>query len=131
MTPQDKLQALVQRAIEGGYDLLDDFEANSFDVVLNMSNLPELVINQGETVEIRVCSNDVLYDHDFAKALWSPVAHKLVMTGTKWGCPLCDLPVTHLVATHEILTCWQYHLQHAVISDDPINYMYEVVFGNG
>lgn len=53
-----------------------------------------------------------LLNHDFAKALFGKGTHKI--EATYYGKPVGKLS-------------WQYHLQQAVISEDPINYIYEQV----
>ena len=51
--------------------------------------------------------NDLIFNHDFAKALWPDKGTKLFRSG--------DDP--------EYVPDWQYHLQQMVIADDPIKYL--------
>lgn len=52
--------------------------------------------------------SDVLYDHDFAKALWG------------------DEYINYIVGeSHLYLVAWQYHLQQMVLADNPVEYLEE------
>lgn len=115
MTQAEKLEALVRRAAQGGWqegwDWLDTITGD---------DAPEFTCKL------------FLFNHYFVRALWS------------WDdsikCPYCGICLTGLlmhprpcpfgVAEVFAQPMWQYHLQQAVISENPIGYMYGEVFGD-
>jgi len=57
----------------------------------------------------------LLFNHDFAKAYWGEDSPKIMVK--------IDIGI----GTHQDLEQWQYHLQQAVLSEDPIDYYYKNV----
>lgn len=108
MSDAQKLQALMTRAIEGGWD----------DVLLNLEvwspHLRKLVTESYEQFDERPI-DAFLFNHDFAKALF----------GDTWTSENCQ-EVSYEEMDYKP---WQHHIQRAVIADDPIDYMYGAVFG--
>jgi hypothetical protein len=107
MTDAQKLEALITRAIEGGWD----------DVLLNLEvwspHLRKLVTESYEQFDERPI-DAFLFNHKFAKALFGEERMPWIASDLRQHPPVK----------------WQFHLQQAVIADDPIDYMYGVVFGN-
>ncbi len=62
-----------------------------------------------------ICEPEVMFDHDFARALWGDDETSISTGGepSPWDDDMSSLPA------------WQYHLQQMVISDDPIKYLGE------
>lgn len=64
--------------------------------------------------------NDILFNHDFARALF-PSDKKWVVTST-----------THtertMYAHSKLMSDADHHSQQAIISDDPIDYFYQAIF---
>jgi len=101
MTQAEKLEALVQRAIDGGWENGDAATVKTYSKLIRIAN----------PVVIR----GIIFNHDFARALfadWPQVMKDAVPSGVS---SVTDKPA------------WQYHLQQVVISKDPIEYMYKTV----
>jgi len=162
MTQAEKLKALIQKAIDGGWAYWLHEGVAKFEVIQPVDMLECLVIFTLGSYSQQVNQQHIIFNHDFAKALWgersltTSHAHKLP-PGRKYGdhadgtkhsskdlerifseykCERCGKPVRTLKQLEA--TCftegktnvgWQYHLQQAVISKNPIDYMYEAVFG--
>lgn len=107
MTDQEILIKAIEKAIAGGF---------------RHSDYPEEVLDVGAVFYYfdddhgNLSINDLIWRHDFAKALWgekeagtedfySPEHNEL--SGSSWP------------------TMWQYHLQQMVIAKDPIAYLGE------
>ena len=124
MTNSEKLQKLIEKAIEGGWEsghwttslwLPGDYSKNIAESTLGMHHVNELIFN-----------------HDFAKALVGDTPVELYFDdgGIKhqfMGGSL-SYPYDEGGSVQFVCPKWEFHLQQAVISDDPISYMYEVVF---
>lgn len=103
MTKAEKLEALIQKAIDGGWahedypktpkDILDWYEGNA---------------------------NDFIWRHDFAKALWGEEIAQDLKAITDYTSR--DQWIKSLVPV------WQYHLQQMVIADDPVEHAYKSIF---
>lgn len=106
MTQQQKLEKLIQKAIDGGYDKILGESA--------LGLLPEVFASDEHTRSHFI--RGLVLDPEFAKALWR-------------GRVFSKYPGMEIGYERE-QQAWQYHLQQMVIADDPINYMYEQVFGN-
>jgi len=65
--------------------------------------------------------NDIIFNHDFAKALWGEATWMLTDMGD-WVSPS---NYDGLTLGSQELPAWQYHLQQMVIADDPIQYLGE------
>lgn len=107
MTQAQKLEALIERAIEGGWSKYGVNAANIAQEAMHDCYEPEYSIF------------DVLFDKDFAHALFR-------------GGPVGATVLERVGSDYEETT-WGYEyeaqLQVAVISDNPIDYYYEQVFG--
>lgn len=118
MTNQQILEKAIQKAIDGGWiTMSDEWELRGNGVYW-----------KGDVTEIRQTYPDIIFNHDFAKALWP--GHKCtcgVLTkgvsknGTTWttrynrphlkGCKYAD--------------GWRHHLREMVITENPIAYLGE------
>ena len=105
MSDKEILGKAIQKAIDGGWtdDALEDvgieIYSSSFGDYRSM--------------------NDLIYRHDFAKALWGEEHH---------SSQIHELPSTRANEINQLgvsLQSWQYHLQAMVISPDPIKYIGE------
>lgn len=118
MTQVEKLEALVRRAVENDYK------------PQNFAWIPE---DEKVLLDYWLTADNykaVIFNHDFARALFPLEGFRVS--------PRADIPNTPThngsagvmkVNSRAIKGSWQYHLQQAVVSDDPIGYMYKVVFG--
>jgi len=100
MTNKEILEKAIQKATENNFKwgkqwltILDNTDSNVF---IN-NQLPA-----------------ILYNHDFAKALWG---EHIIETG--------DIEVINNAEFLIEFSAWQYHLQQMVIADDPIKYLGE------
>ncbi len=107
MTQAEKLEALVRKAVEGGYK--NDYRWSFANGHLN---------NEDEDY---AHPYPLIFNHDFARALWNNDSHMIqnaideaIENGTN--------------KTRVLRPTWEHHLQQAVISEDPIDYMYKAVF---
>lgn len=111
MTDAQKLEALIQRAIEGKYynpafmDVDDKLLPKTFAYTIEQEGYYGLIFN-----------------HKFAKALFGEIDNQNANLSCYSAHRAYDEP--------EIICYWQFHLQQAVISDNPIDYMYQAVFGD-
>ena len=136
MTQAEKLEALVQKAIQnewmawGIYPTLHIVHDN-LDVELRYDDYEQSF--QFETYPAQA----VIFDHEFAKALWGdgyelqpeefdfPGEYEVRSDGTREYMTVHDQHVWDSKSSG-----WQYHLQQAVISDNPVEYVYKAVFGD-
>jgi hypothetical protein len=129
MSSAEVLTKAIQKAIEGGWH----------PAFFAVSALKWMVDSDGPNHEdlhilrwcdghpmYRLSAAEVIFNHDFAKALWGEVAcclncgetavEKAKRKGWSDSCLGCSEP--------EIGTLWQHHLQQMVIADDPIRYLH-------
>lgn len=103
---QNKLKAVIERAIENGWDMFGFRERD--EVVWSFSHPTLIIQTADEDGNSKTIENyrwqEVLFNHDFAKAYWGEL-------GTS------DLPQSYLA--------WKHHLQQAVLADDVIDYYYK------
>lgn len=125
MTQAGKLEALVQRAIDRGweFDNLDKWTWGAIKKTDTVMNNWYYFLITYDGKEQFIDAERILYDHDFAKALWGDVPND-------WReANMICYPAHRSFEKPEAVPLWQYHLQQAVISEDPIGYMYKEVFG--
>lgn len=114
MTQAAKLEALVRRAVECGlkgpipYANLD---ADTKYTFIRSEGLVE-VLTAPKPISQRWLFG--IFNHDFARALF--------------GEEPCEFDSMMIVMQSPPVE-WIYHLQRAVISDNPMDYMYKAVFG--
>lgn len=126
-TQAEKLEALVRKAVECGFVLPNkswDYKIQSDRIII----LTSMAIGDDgyeEPGNWRVYTFEILFNHDFARSLF----------GNGPNCAYCGLPPHSMhpnpcpEGSNIWPYLWEHHLQQAVISDDPIGYMYGVVFG--
>lgn len=127
MTQSKKLGALIQKAYDNGWDVFNDPEDGYF--------IGEDKLHDWKGYEIadnlfvicnhhRTCANDFIFNHDFARAL----------IGNGPNCAYCGIPPHNMHPTPCVEGSniwpylWEYHLQQAVISPNPIDCLYKAVF---
>lgn len=94
MTNQQILEKAIQKAIDGGWKFYAEVVANKASVIA-----------QGEFYQYQYPHTWIIFNHDFAKALWG---EKTTEEWDAWMIP-----------------DWQYHLMQMVIATDPIKYLGE------
>lgn len=107
MTKQQILTKAIQKAIDSGweFDNLDKWNVTAFhneDTVMN--NWYQYVFTLRDNTVV-IDAERIIYDHDFAKALWGEEDLMLITEDRSWKQP------------------WQHHLQQMVIAENPIAYL--------
>lgn len=126
MNNQQILETAIQKAIENGwkdctekpsyvkvtnYRYEDDF-ANGLRLITYMVSFPS-----GLGFTEKASTSEIIFDHDFAKALWKDVDFDTTDTDLWEG----DGYTSALFLGE----AWQFHIQNMVIADDPIKYLGE------
>lgn len=105
MTNQEILTKAIQLAIAGGW------EAAGLNTPYARKNYTVKDIVDHFTDEATEYStNDIIFNHDFAKALWGESRNLTPEESTDYRGQWQTLD-------------WQYHLQQMVLADDPIVYL--------
>jgi hypothetical protein len=112
MTHQEILTKAVQKAIDNGWDKPNqlDFTSNAEFVYY----LDDLSLSPITLKWLNFKTHELIYNHDFAKALWGDEFRYFVARDGR-GTSVGEI---------EYAT-YKYHLQQMVISDDPIKYLGE------
>ncbi len=114
MKQSKKLEAIIDFAVGRGYD--ECWSEGSGDT---------LHIMYGEKVRRYTDWQTLLFSHDFAKAVFGDTHNRTRLHNGRDYCPSCRFQVgENDKFEHD---CFQYHLQQAVIADDPISYYFEYI----
>ena len=107
MTRQTKLQKLIEIAAENGWDLFyeERVEYKNFEWYVSRDKF--YYTRSYNTHPDEYSFFDVLFSHDFAKAIWGEEQHRFGR---------------NIVGT---LKEWEWRIQEAVISDDPLEYYWK------
>lgn len=120
MTNQEILTKAIQKAIDGGWEEILNTETWKVDKHLRTS-ISMCSPYTGNEIYGRYEWQEIVYRHDFAKALWGD--WDIVETGKLYNSDgTLDSGQTITAFAGKI---WQYHLQNMVIADDPIAYLGE------
>jgi hypothetical protein len=119
LSNQQKLHYIITKAIEGGWEYLDGYSTveHFVDSILSghadLNGHPE----NGENLW------EILYTppHNFAKSLWGEEWPRIDLTSGK------NVPDEDTYKLGALEPYWQSQLKQAVISEDPINYIYESI----
>lgn len=114
MTGQEIVTKAVSKAVKNGWGMLgrdtSDWKVSGDTTFLIKTWRDEVIEVNGRTLVTRVPTKlrfeNIMYRHDFAKALW--------------GEEKCDWGAMGSVFVDRE---WQYHLQQMVIAEDPIEYL--------
>lgn len=113
MTNQEILEKAIAKAIDGGY--IPDGITNITSIrptIRNGQAWVRFFNNEGQ--EVIQDSEHVIFNHDFAKALWGDEEH---------GTEDYYSPKHNDCSGAEWLKTWEYHLKQMVIAEDPIKYL--------
>lgn len=124
------LEKAIQKAIDGGWKGTKFMplgggwlgDSPKWEIKQPFSDVMVIYTTGGvNNIEIHINTEHVIFNHDFAKALWGD--RECNCTPTKLNMSLLhekDCP-----AGQRYEAGWQYHLQQMVIADDPIKYLGE------
>ena len=124
------LEQAIEKAIDGGWDVFStenhqiDVELITLDMLDDPDNYHNEAPHPGLTVYIRrngyYAPYELIFNHDFAKALWGDKEHVEQQGYDGMNCYNCDADQSKYIDR-----CWEAHLQAMVIADDPIKYLRE------
>ena len=123
MTNQEILEKAVIKAIDGGW-ISGKYELDSLrnppKIKPTDDSDNELLQFITDNMMLKMARDRVIFNHDFAKALWGEELHHETFIVPK------ELSKRFAGTKNlDIKPAWQYHLQNMVISDDPIKYLGE------
>ena len=123
MSDKEILEKAIQKAIDGGWLTVWCGTMAGWRVEINQVTKKLFIVSSllGQEVAI-VKPEEVIFNHDFAKALWkSPKKPKYIWQPKESG--LWEYDGGYM--PDFIGEKWEYHLQQMVISDNPIKYLGE------
>jgi hypothetical protein len=137
VTQSEKLEALVKRAIEDSWKPVEkEFEWRVIDTYpapflsIMIAIVDTSAFDTTNVIEKKLTVNDILFNHDFLKALFGDMPMHTFGIGR--DTKSFDGEVTEydweLEETFTISN-WQHQGQQAVIAPNPVDYMYDEVFG--
>ena len=106
------LEKAIKKAIDGGW--YNDAESHTF-----IGN--SVHFQMSEISSERKSYRDIIYDQDFARALWGEEESSYATEGGYTAV----YPARREWEEPDMIPVWQYHLQQIVIADDPIKYLGE------
>ena len=140
MTNEQILTKVIQKAIDGGfYSFADGLFGNPEFVISGGVSPEQDFMRGGFRIQVKdwppedaVSIERIIFSHDFAKALWGDqIVTDLENKYDYLGNPNAVIPTDHEPSgTDYDYPVWMWHLQQAVVSEDPVSYMYKAVFGN-
>ena len=133
MSDKEILEKAIQKAIEGGWDKRNaeyvEVQIETIDFDLRMSGIEPVheefanihFISPRKGIDNVIDTKNVLFNHDFAKALWGEKTFNM-------ECNTCHF-IHELYDHHqfglEIAEPWMLHLTEMVLVGDPIKYLGE------
>jgi hypothetical protein len=119
MSHQEILAKAIQKAIDGGWELIHELPAKWYS---STDGVNVHFNDKAGGILVKFSSKDVIFNHEFAKALWS---ERRVMTHKEQA----DAGVNGLLADGRMIDLtqpgWEHHLQNMVLAEDPIAYLGE------
>ncbi len=117
MTNQKILEKAISIAVDGGWvyhGLTDEGKIHYLDTGI----VVDWLRGGREAYQLE----SIIFNHEFAKALWSEGQAGLSEANGHWYEPISRYDERSYI---EVLDLWEYHLQQMVIADDPIEYLGE------
>lgn len=111
MTNQEILEKAIQKAQKNGWN--KEYDISHTDsmgwAMTAKGKVKKSEIGLTAKITYMISENDIIYNHDFAKALW--------------GKDTLSPNYGDLEMLSEPDYAWEHHLQQMVIADDPIKYL--------
>lgn len=121
MTHQQILERAIRKAIVNGWNY-QPFGDRYFPNYISGDRLIEHIASTIDDLRL----NAVIFNHDFAKALWGTKLAYGWFQANNPSNKVSELPEASAdLYEEDNLAIWQYHLQRMVISPDPIAYLEE------
>lgn len=120
MTHEETLTKAIEKAIANGWDKFGNPKHNyRLKAFTDTQGKPDIEFKlvRGSNDVCYYTINDIIYNHDFAKALWGD--------GTLPNFSQYSGMATTKSGEFDIAEPWKTHLQQMVIADDPIAYLAE------
>ncbi len=125
MSNQEILEKVIQKAIDGGWSTthFNTLKGDSYKHP-DESEFHDLTGSWHS-----ISPADIIFNHDFAKALWGDKPHYDKTYKLKYSIVSMNGKKSTIQQAKEAkrIPEWQYHLQQMVISDDPIKYLGESI----
>jgi len=123
MTNEHILLTSLNRAFDNGLDWLGWSNPSSIHQV-NSNLFIFYMPNEGSATEITMSYQEVIFNHDFAKAFWGEELREI---------DCYDLPnfeTEDSQGAHSYsLPAWQYHLQQLALAEEPLKYLERFLMG--
>lgn len=113
MTKEQILLSAIKKAEQNGYDSLYDIDFGNF--IREKGYVWEYGEDKWRNRNQDIHINEILFDHEFAKAFWEE---------GESDCD-CDGYKTCYIDCASMNSGWEYHLQKLAISEDRIQYLKE------
>lgn len=123
MTNQEILTKAIQKAIDGGWNPQWDsnrWRADGLGVHVEITE-PNLMINHGREYHGYLPYEQIIFSHDFARALWGEETKHKTVHRIGSGASFDAAGNRFFEQTDN--PGWRFHLQQMVIADDPIKYL--------
>lgn len=116
MTEAEKLEALIRKAVDGGfYEFAGGMFGKPEFVVLPEDRFGHIKVHVKDWPSEYYSAEAIIFNKDFTRALFGEE-------------PEYEMDLYRPEGYQINLKNFEWHLQQAVISDDPIDYMYHAVF---
>ena len=113
MSNKEILEKAIQKAIDGGWNYKKSLgHAENVEFMVSSGKSSPRDVSELEYLSSHTDTRDIIYNHDFAKALWG----ESKATATQ------ESP-TRIRLGYDL--GWKRHLQNMVVADDPIAYLGE------
>ena len=125
MPKKEILEKAIQKAIDGGWDCFG-FKHYIVDQTGKFVVFDNFLVDQEETwretVGITRLTMDIIFNHDFAKALWGDDQMSVDYADLNGADAYYEGSTDGLGRE---MPAWMHHLQQMVIAEDPIKYLGE------
>jgi len=114
MTNEQIIKKAIEKAIKNGWrDWAYD------EVVIRSDGQFQLQSSEADLEPLRFASiNDIIFSHDFAKAIWGEKVIEVEVN--------CQTDTYQVYEATNVIA-WEHHLQHMVLSKEPLEYLEDCV----